>query len=168
MRESHCARSDMRVSETGYAGANGFKSSAKIYEALGTVWLARSDGLPLPSYHIEVLLGYIRDKMGPRFIDALRGVGLGQAVPGREPVLNSITKIDFMEYWNIFKATKAQEDPQLADMPSPYDKSPGLLARWKSLIQGLWDEQKKEGWKQQSKRPRLEEPTALPLDDLLS
>ncbi|EXJ71967.1 uncharacterized protein A1O5_04469 [Cladophialophora psammophila CBS 110553] len=133
-----------------YAGENGFGSSPKFWKIMGAVWAVRTDNVPLLHYHVEALVGYIRDEVEPRLRKALAGVPSGGVVVGREHVLDSITRADFSKYFDTFKAAKSFQDIGWAAVPSPYEMPKHAIQSRMKLMEEKWERQKAAGWKQQS------------------
>lgn len=124
----------MRNITSTQAGEEGFGSSPRGSKYYHTVWGIRAAGLPLPFEHMEALVGYIHDKVEPRLTESLSGVAIGEAVPGREAVLASITSADFEEYYNAKMAASLSSDPKFLMKPSPYAMDEKFINSW-------WDSQ---------------------------
>ena len=105
--------------------------------------------MPLLPQHVEVLLGYIQDKVEPHLSPALSGIAAGAAVVGRGKVLDSITKAEFQHYFDNLKATKAVADPGWANVPPPYAITKEFAARLKPENDRIWEEQ--DAWEYQTK-----------------
>ncbi|KAK5567440.1 hypothetical protein LTR43_007156 [Exophiala xenobiotica] len=92
-----------------FIGEKGFGSSPDLWNGTetGSVWIARADGIPLLAEHIEALCAYIENRVEPQLFESIVGLEAGAAVPQREALLNSITKADFLDFFNTFKAEKA-------------------------------------------------------------
>ena len=123
-----------RGNDRDYVGEDGFGSSPKASKSVGSVWVVRADGIPLPLLHVQALVGYIRDKVEPRLANALSGVAPGEVVADREAVLDSITKAEFAEYYDNFKAMKVRHDPGWARLPSPYEMTEGFVGAIQPVI----------------------------------
>lgn len=107
------------------AGVTGFGSSLDIHEGPtpGSVEAMRVDGEPLPKEHIEALCSYIKDKIEPQLVAAVEGLPPNAVVPGRDEILESVTKDNFLEYYNVLKDEKLAlgELSSWRNLPSPYD-----------------------------------------------
>jgi hypothetical protein len=133
-----------RWDDRAYAGTHGFGSSPKRWSSntTGSVWVARADGLPLLTCHLEAICSYISTKVEPRLSRCIPGLGPGESVSQREWVLNSITKADFMEFFNDLRASREATDPAWRYFPSPYDLTPDVVDEMRPKIEELWEMQK--------------------------
>ena len=124
-------------------GTNGFGTSpAWCTEApVGPIMIARADGKPLTGAHLRAICKYMKKKIEPLLQKAIRGLADGTLVVDRERVLNSVTKADFLEFWNTHTATHDAEDYRWLTMPSPYDLQGTALENASRVMERLWVEQ---------------------------
>ena len=124
-------------------GVNGFSTSPKwCTEApVGPIMVARADGKPFACAHLRAIYQYVTEKVEPRLQDAVRGLADGALVADREQVLESITKADFLEFWNAHIAVLAAEEPQWLTIPSPYDLQGPALEIANRNMEEMWVEQ---------------------------
>jgi hypothetical protein len=137
---------------TAYRRTYGFGSSPDYWgpNTKGAVCAARADGLPLPAQHLEAICSYISEQVEPRLSSCILGLGPGAIVPQREWVLNSISKADFMEFYDELKASRGATDLTWRFLPSPYELTPGIVDGMRPLMEGIWEAQKAHGILQQS------------------
>ena len=92
-------------------GKMGFGSVHARWEKadVGSVCVARADGKPLLAEHLEALCAFGEEKVAPALTKAVANVGVGELVPGRDAVLNQITKSKFLEFFADFKIRQAAE-----------------------------------------------------------
>ncbi|KAK5251431.1 hypothetical protein LTR40_011383, partial [Exophiala xenobiotica] len=62
-----------------------------------------------------------REQNEPQLSESIVGLEAGATVPQREAILNSITKADFLDFFNTFKAKKAVVSTTWANVPTPYE-----------------------------------------------
>ncbi len=136
-----------------FMGENGFGSSPSPWNGpeTGSVFIARTDGVPLLKEHVEALCAYIENKIEPQLSKSIVGLEAGAAVPQREAILNSITKADFLDFFNSTKAQKAAANATWANVPTPYELRRNDRA---TDINALFEEARLAGYRQQSDMPR--------------
>jgi hypothetical protein len=136
-----------------FIGENGFGSSPSLWNGAetGSIFIARADGVPLLKEHVEALCAYTEQKIEPQLSESIVGLEAGAAVPQRQAILNSITKADFLDFFNTFKAEKAVVNTTWANVPTPYE-----LRRNDNAIQisATFEEGREAGFLQQSDMPR--------------
>lgn len=134
------------------AGVTGFGSPIHKFDinTTGTAFVVRCDGKPLPKQHLEAICMYIKEKVEPQLIEAVRGRKVGEAIPERLNILNSITPANFLEYYDSLKARKVEEgDRAWDDIPSPYEITNKTM---KDSMEQLWEAQKARGFEQWSEK----------------
>ncbi len=136
-----------------FMGENGFGSSPSPWNGpeTGSVFIARTDGVPLLKEHVEALCAYIENKIEPQLSKSIVGLEAGAAVPQREAILNSITKADFLDFFNSTKAQKAAANATWANVPTPYELRRNDRA---TDVNALFEEARLAGYRQQSDMPR--------------
>ncbi|KAK4940868.1 hypothetical protein LTR10_019140 [Elasticomyces elasticus] len=146
------ARGDRYINRE-FRGMNGFGSSGDLWsgDTVGTVLTARADGLPLLARHVEALCNYIETRIEPKLAAVISGLSPGDVVRDRECILNSITKADFLDFFNAMKATRAATDVEWRDLLSPYDVTRASHA---VDIAYIWHGQTASAIPQQSDMPR--------------
>ncbi|KAK7905564.1 hypothetical protein LTR67_000287 [Exophiala xenobiotica] len=109
------------------------------------------DGVPLLKEHVEALCAYIENKIEPQLSESIVGLRAGATVPQREAILNSITKADFLDFFNKLKAKKAVVSTTWANVPTPYEVRRNDMA---IQISATFEEARRAGFLQQSDMPR--------------
>ncbi|KIV87655.1 hypothetical protein PV11_03187 [Exophiala sideris] len=135
-----------------YCGEQGFGSTPQIWTGnkIGDVLVARADGLPLLSLHLEALCLYVSTKVEPRLAQAISGLTGDALVHSREQVLGTITKADFLAFFEELRAQRRQTDPRWRFFPTPYSMNKEFLESTRDTAEGLFNDQRTMGHLQMS------------------
>lgn len=139
------------------AGINGFGSTMQMFDLgkNGTCYAVRADGRPFLKEHAEALCSFISKEVEPQLVSAIAGLSTNDAVPGRDEILNSITKEKFLEHYEAVKEGKvASGHAEWADLPDPYKVKQGDM---KARIDATLEAQIAQGFEQQSDKYRRQE-----------
>lgn len=129
-------------------GQNGFGSSPQEWNSppVGLACVVRADGKPLFKEHLEAICEYAKQKVEPRLQAAVDGLSSGSVATDRENVLNSVTKSDFVGFWNTYSAARGADVPQWLIVPSPYDLKGSVLDTANRAMEDLLARQAEAGF----------------------
>ena len=146
-------RDILRGMSRSYCGEQGFASTPQTWTGnkTGDVLVARADGLPLLSLHLEALCLYVSTKVEPRLVQAVSGLPAGESlVHNREQVLETITKADFLAFFEELRAQRAPTDPRWRFFPTPYSMNKEFLESTRATAEDLFKDQRTMGHLQMS------------------
>ncbi|KAI1611019.1 hypothetical protein EDD36DRAFT_497871 [Exophiala viscosa] len=142
----------LRGMEGSYCGEQGFASTPQTWTGnkIGDVLVARADGLPLLSLHLEALCLYVSTKVEPRLAQAVSGLTGRAVVLSREQVLGTITKADFLAFFEELRAQRAPTDPRWRLFPTPYSMTREFIESPRATAEEMYNDQRTMGHLQTS------------------
>ena len=122
------------------SGEGGFGTSPDGWNKppVGPIIVVRADSKPLLSQHLKVICDYVEQKVEPRLQEAMHGLAKGAYIGGRERVLDSVNKTDFLAFWSTHETARGASGGPTPGLPSPYDLQGHTLERLNARTESLW------------------------------